>query len=481
MPEREEQDRTLRCTDIAGLLPFYLNRSLEEDEARKVEAHLATCAACRREERDTRIAWDLHEGHLPVELLLDFAFARPMSSERQSVVESHLSMCQRCSEEVATVRQEYSGADSQEHIKRLIRELDLPDQADQVIQKAKYWTPAFCWLYFEKCDELIFDDGHAGLRAAKVGPELVELVSRFSRDPEPRAPLRLRAFGVLGSAFRAAGDLARADEIYQDGLRLVKAGQIPATEKANFLFRLAVLRSVQNRMEDALRLAGGSVRIYRESDEPIRQRHLGEALVIRGHLYGLVGDNAAAMKDWSEALSCTDPKKRPRIHHCASHNLAYALVEKGAVDSRSLSTVESHLTKARKFLSKRPRSKQKLRLVWLQGIIMMRFGSTRRGEAAFKTARRGFVEMKAAFELALVSLDLGRYLYRSGELEELRMLAVETQQIFSTLCADPQANQALIVWRDAVLARTVSTEAFANTWQAVQQRAIETSQRLEPV
>ncbi len=370
---------------------------------------------------------------------------------------------------------------SHEHIKRLIRELDLPDQADLVIQRAKYWSPAFCWLYFEKCDELIFDDGHAGLRAAEVGPELVELVSRFSRDPEPHPPLRLRALGVLGSAFRAVGDLLQAEEIYQEGVGLLRTEHIPVTERANFLFRLAVLRSVQNRMAEALRLVGGSVRVYRETSEPIRRKHLGEVLVIRGYFYDQVGNNAAAMKDWSEALKCTDPKTRPRVHHCASYNLAYGLVAKGAVDSRSLSTVEGHLSKARKFLSKRPRSKQKLLLVWLQGIVMMRFGSTRRGEAAFKSARRGFIEMGVPFEFALVSLDLGRYLYRSRELEELKSLAVETQQLFSTLCADSQANQALVIWRDAVLARTVSTEAFANTWQAVQQRAIETSQRVDPV
>ena len=138
------------------------------------------------------------------------------------------------------------------------------------------------------------------------------------------------------------------------------------------------------------------------------------------------------MKDWSEAIQCTDPRTRPRVHHCASYNLAYGLVARETVDSRSLSAVEKHLNMAREFLSKRPRSKQKLFLVWLQGIIMIRFGSTRRGEAAFKTVRRGFIKMKAAFEFALVSLDLGRYLYRSGELEELKALAVETQQLFST-------------------------------------------------
>ncbi len=89
--------------------------------------------------------------------------------------------------------------------------------------------------------------------------------------------------------------------------------------------------------------------------------------------------------------------------------------------------------------------------------------------------------MKAAFELALVSLDLGRYLFRGRELDKLRALAVETQQLFSAMCSDPQANQALAVWKDSVLAQTVSTEVFSTTWQAVQLRAIEASQRVEPV
>ncbi len=366
-----------------------------------------------------------------------------------------------------------------EHIKRLIRELDLPDQADLVIQRAKYWSSAFCWLYFEKCDELIFDDGHAGLRAAEVGPEVVTLVSRFGRDSEPRAPLRLRALGVLGSAYRAVGDLARAEEIYREGLRLLKAERVPSAEKANFMFRLAFLLSVQNRLDEALNLANGSVRVYRRSGEALRRRHLGEALVIRGCVHDQIGNTAAAMKDWSEALSCTDPKARPRVHHCASYNLAYGLVAKGAVDSRSLSTVEGHLSKARKFLSKRPRSRQKLLLVWLQGIVMVRFGSTRRGEAAFKTARRGFLEMEAALEFALVSLDLGRHFFRSLELDQLKRLAVETQQLFSTLCTDQQANRALLIWKDAVLATTVSTQAFTAAWQTVRQRAIKTSRLVD--
>lgn len=106
MVERRSHRATVECGAVAELLPFFLNRSLEGPEAREVEAHLAACTACRREERDTRAARDLYEGHLPVDLLLEHAFAEPMSPRRRSVIESHLAVCERCSQEVAAVRRE---------------------------------------------------------------------------------------------------------------------------------------------------------------------------------------------------------------------------------------------------------------------------------------------------------------------------------------------------------------------------------------
>ncbi len=363
---------------------------------------------------------------------------------------------------------------SEEHIKRLVRELDLPEQADLVILRSKYWTPTFCWRYFERCDDLIFDDAHAGLQAAEVAPELVELVCKFSRDTEPRASLRLRALCVLGSAYRATGDLEQAEQVYRRACFLIKRESVPEGDRANLLFRIGRLRSVQNRMEEALQLADESVGAYRRSSEEVRQRYLGEALVMRGTChYEIAGQSAAAVKDWSEALSCTDPKTQPRVHYVASHNLVCTLVER-TVDPRSLSIVESYMSQARKFLSKRPRSVQKLRLVWLQGMIMIRFGSTRRGEAALASARKGFIEMQAPFDMAMVSLELGRYLHRSRQFTKLRSLAVQTLQLFQAQCRDRRASQALAHWSQAVLAQTLSREVFDGAWHAVERRAAAT-------
>ncbi len=358
---------------------------------------------------------------------------------------------------------------SEQHIRRLIRELELPDQADQVIQRPKYWTPAFCWLYFERCDELLFGDPQAGLQAAEFGPELAALVSRFDRQTRLHPRLRIRALSVLGSAQRAVNDLEQADVTYAEGLRLLAAEPFPASEKANLYLRVAVLRSVQHRGAEALAKIEESVRIYRQSSQRLRQQHLGEALTIRGFIYDFNGESNRAMKDWSEALSYIDPQLKPRVHYSATHNLAFGLARR-ATCSADLAEVEVYLDRARRFLSKRPRSLQKLRLIWLQGMIFIRFGSARRGEAAFRTAREGFLAIEASFEMALVSLDLGRYLHRSHRFAELRALAIETYQSFAESRADERAQKALKTWRDAVLAESVTAEAFAVAWRTIQQR-----------
>ncbi len=363
---------------------------------------------------------------------------------------------------------------SEQHILRLVRELDLPEQADQVIQRSKYWTPDFCWLYFDRCDELIFDDAQAGLQATEVGPELVALVSRFNRDQSSQGRLGVRALAVLGSAYRAVGELEQAEETYRAAFHLMRTKAVPETAGANLFFRVAILYSVQDRLDAALRLSDASVRIYRRSNDDVKKKHLGEALTIRGICYFQARSFASAMKDWSEALSCTDPRKRSRIYHSASHNLACGLVSR-AIDSRSLATIEDYLVQARRFLSKRPRSLQKLRVIWLQGLIMNRFGSTRRGEAALRTARRGFIEMKAPLDMALVSVTLGQYLYRNHRSSELRALARETETLFWTMCSDTNARRAVRLWKQSLQARTVSAQAFTAAWKVIQQRAAETS------
>ncbi len=149
---------------------------------------------------------------------------------------------------------------SQQHIRRLARELVLPDQADLVIQRPKYWNPGFCWLYFERCDALIADVPADGLIAAEVCPELVYLTHTVTREPQDR--LRLRALAVLGSGYRATDDLDQAEETYKAAFKLIKnSDSILQSDAANVLFRFSYVLCFRNRYS----ITSKDLRLSRES------------------------------------------------------------------------------------------------------------------------------------------------------------------------------------------------------------------------
>lgn len=365
---------------------------------------------------------------------------------------------------------------SDEHIRRLVRELVLPDEADLVIQKPKYWSPAFCWLYFRRCDDLIVEVPADGLIAAEVGPELVYLTQTFTRQPQDR--LGLRALAVLGSAYRVTDDLDQAERTFEKAFKLLNANSsLPHSDRANLLFRLAVLRSLQNRYDTAIALASRSVGIYRETPDHIRHRHLGEALTVRGYIHHMNGHLELAMKDWGKAVPHIDVKLSPRVFYAAVHNLALGMTE-SAIPPRDLSTIEKYVTQATRYFSRKPLSVPKMKVLWVRGMIQMRFGSTRRGEATYRKVMRGFLKLGNIVDLALVGIALAKHLHGERRFDELKTLATETNDVCERLCKNQDVTRAVFIWKETVAANTVSAEVFATTRRILEQESFASAARL---
>ncbi len=92
------------CEQTAESLPWLMNGTLDTEEQRRVRDHLRGCAGCREELRRTRLVWSLHEGHLPVETVVDYALGGIQDPDRHELVERHLESCPRCSAELDLVR-----------------------------------------------------------------------------------------------------------------------------------------------------------------------------------------------------------------------------------------------------------------------------------------------------------------------------------------------------------------------------------------
>lgn len=106
------------CDWTVERLPWWVNGTLEEAEAQRVEAHLAECAACRDELEATRGALALYGAHLPIEALLELVEAE--TGEREAggsshaaggavlsseAVAAHLGHCPPCREQLALLRE----------------------------------------------------------------------------------------------------------------------------------------------------------------------------------------------------------------------------------------------------------------------------------------------------------------------------------------------------------------------------------------
>ncbi len=339
---------------------------------------------------------------------------------------------------------------SDKHAKRLLRELDLPSNARKVLCHPSYWDPGFCRLYLDRCDEVIFHDPQAGLSLARVAPDLALLVPEGT-TPEERLRHReqlVRAYATLGGAYRAVDRTQKADGPY--GLALKLADTILPQARGDLYVRMTVLRADQKRFDEAIGLGEKATEIFR----PLGLRNdLAAALAALGYAYVEAKRYSESLLISSEALCYSDPKVNDRVHYSATHNFAYAAVHSTDLDTISMALVK--IREARRLIKHHRRSIPKIKLYWVEGILMQKLFATRRAEALFIKARLGFMKLGAAYEFTLAGLDLSGVLCDERRWDELEVLAAGTFERFCERAVDEDAIAALLLWREAVINKTL--------------------------
>ena len=183
------------CKDeIRELLPWYLNRTLSEEEIRKVEEHLKGCSRCQRELKE--LSW-LYSGiaqvgkaeksfHIESDKLVLFAEEpEKLSQEQLTSIKEHLQSCPLCYEQLQTLRNVNLELEEQEKKKlKFIKELSVFEK----IGERLFWLlrkPAFAYvivvLLAYPAARWLFAPSELQILIPKVAPEKVYVLSEQNR------------------------------------------------------------------------------------------------------------------------------------------------------------------------------------------------------------------------------------------------------------------------------------------------------------
>ncbi len=305
----------------------------------------------------------------------------------------------------------------------------------------RFHTWGFCEHLLERSRELNFQDPAAGEGLALLAIEVLDHLDPSLYGAESLEDLRARAWSYVGNSRRVQGDLQGAEEAFAFALSFLRMGTGEPMEKAMILDLKASLLTRQRRFSNAQSLLRRAAAIFLELGETHRA---GRSLVKMATVHSFVGEHERAIFLRYRALKLIDPAREPRLVLVTCQNLIDDLIETG-----QFMAAQKLLAKAKPFYKKFTPWLSSTRK-WIEGKIARGLRQTEKAEALFLSTRSEFITEGAAYETALVSLDLASLYAEQGRMAELKRLAEEMIPIFSSRQIHREALAALDYWRQAV-------------------------------
>ncbi|MCG8459681.1 MAG: hypothetical protein MI919_25655 [Holophagales bacterium] len=331
--------------------------------------------------------------------------------------------------------------------RRRLRSIE-PLTSGKVLGHPRYWTFLFLRHYLDECDEQVFHDPESGYLLAQHAPELARRVEvgngpeRYGSEAE-KLSWRVRALAVWGSCCRAFGDLTQAALIYRQAFELASGGghgveggnppRLDSGARGEVHARFAVLCMAQQEFDEASRHTGSALDHFSEAGDSQR---LADTLVIRGLIRHFRRDSRG-LEDFSHALSLLTKvdRRSERTLLCALENTLLILLECPPTSAQQ-ALLGLVLRQLRTRLSKKPKSRVKVYISWVEGLNFARLGMNRVARTRLERARAGFLEIREVFDFCVVSIDLACVRLEDGAVEEARALLAETHRVAKSLSSD---------------------------------------------
>jgi tetratricopeptide (TPR) repeat protein len=324
-------------------------------------------------------------------------------------------------------------------VQQILAELEALEEStrtERVKSGGIYASPPVIRALIERSHSLRHQNADEMLHLAQLARLAAESCSAAAAGNERKlADLRARASGQYGNALRICGQPRAAEAALASSLEQRRQGTGDPALHAWLLGKLASLAVFQGHNEDAIEIYDKAGELYHElGDEQSFAFTLTQMAI--AVLYS--GEAAWAVRTLNQAISRIDPAD-PHLLMAACHNLIRCYIDLDRPDQAL-----ALYSEIRDLYKEIDDPLLLLRMVWQEGLLLRDLGHLRAAETALLKARKGYLEEKLAYEVALVSLDLTTVYVKLGLAEEVKRTVLTTVPIFHALRVKLETLAALL-------------------------------------
>lgn len=279
------------------------------------------------------------------------------------------------------------------------------------------------------------EDVHRAESLALLALEISDTIATEGFRARLLSDMRAEGWSYVGNCQRIRSDFHSARKAFAVAEDCLAGGTGDPLERARFLDLKASFLRAQRELKAASDCLSEAVRLY----GLLPDRHAqGRVLLNQAKLVGDSGDPEQAIRILEHAERLIDHQREPRLHFLLKWSFVVYLREAGRLEeAQSLLAVVRDLSRVHGTRYDR------LRLLWVEGVLRRKLGQIELAAEALSQVREGFIAAGIAFDVALVSLDLAALYLDAGKNDEVRRLAVETVPIFASLNVQ---RELLVAW-----------------------------------
>ncbi len=329
-----------------------------------------------------------------------------------------------------------------------------------LVRDLRLTTPSLFHLLRTRSRLIGREEPRRGVQVADLALKTLDVLDSTSLKAQDLSNLKAQGWAWLASARCLANDHRGAEQAFDTAERFLQLGDRDPIIQGDIALFKASLRRDQRRFIEAWELLEQASEFYRRQN---RSDLMATVLIAKATVRYEEGDPASSIPFLEEAQGLIDERTDGFIKLSLFHNLVTAYAETGRY-SQALEL----LSQTRELSAKYGRGYHRIRLRWLEGVILRGRGQFEQAEAALVEARESFTRINDTVTAALVCLDIAQLYYRQNRFGDLEDLAASMVPLFSALQHHREAYVSLQLFHRAVQERKLNSMVLDKARKALQ-------------